>query len=71
MEEKTYKIMSGSGATSIAVGVVTLVTGLVCGHPDDRKRSKAPSWKIQNIILTREGIPDGRNAFCRRTPMRN
>ena len=31
MEEKTYKIMSGSGATSIAVGVVTLVTGLVCG----------------------------------------
>ena len=31
MEEKTYKIMSGSGATSIAVVVVTLVTGLVCG----------------------------------------
>ena len=31
MEEKTYKIMNGAGAMSIAVGVVTLVTGSVCG----------------------------------------
>ena len=61
MEEKTYKIMSGSGATSIAVGVVTLVTGLVCGI----------LMIVSGAILTREGIPDGRNAFCRRTPTRN
>ena len=31
MEEKIYKTMSGSGAMSIAGGVVTLVVGLVCG----------------------------------------
>ena len=31
MEEKIYKTMSGSGAMSIAVGVVTLDVGLVCG----------------------------------------
>ena len=31
MEEKVYKTMSGAGATCIAVGVVTLVTGGVSG----------------------------------------
>lgn len=31
MEEKVYKTMSGAGAMNIAVGVVALVTGLVCG----------------------------------------
>lgn len=31
MEEKIYKTMNGSGAMSITVGVVTLVTGIVCG----------------------------------------
>lgn len=31
MEEKVYKTMSGAGAMSISVGVVTLVTGIVCG----------------------------------------
>ena len=31
MEEKVYKTMSGAGAMSIAVGVVALVTGIVCG----------------------------------------
>lgn len=31
MEEKVYKIMNGAGAMSIAVGVVTLVTGIGCG----------------------------------------
>ena len=32
MEEKVYKTMSGAGAMSIAVGVVALVTGIVCGN---------------------------------------
>ena len=31
MDEKVYKTMNGAGAVSIAVGVVTLVTGVVCG----------------------------------------
>ncbi|MCM1136633.1 MAG: hypothetical protein NC400_13805 [Clostridium sp.] len=31
MEEKVYKVMGGAGATNIAVGVVALVTGIVCG----------------------------------------
>lgn len=31
MEERVYKIMNGAGAMNIAVGVVTLVTGIVCG----------------------------------------
>ena len=31
MEEKTYKIMSGSGALNIVLGVITLVTGVTCG----------------------------------------
>ncbi len=31
MEEKTYKVMGGSGALNIAVGVVMLVTGIVSG----------------------------------------
>ena len=31
MEEKIYKIFSGSGALNIAVGVVVLVTGIVSG----------------------------------------
>lgn len=31
MEERVYKIMSGAGAMNIAVGVITLVTGIVCG----------------------------------------
>ena len=31
MEERVYKIMSGAGAMNIAVGVVTLVSGIVCG----------------------------------------
>ena len=30
MEERVYKIMNGAGAMNIAVGVVTLVTGIVC-----------------------------------------
>ena len=30
MDEKVYKTMNGAGAVSIAVGVVTLVTGVVC-----------------------------------------
>ncbi len=31
MEEKTYKLMGGSGALNIALGVVMLVTGIVSG----------------------------------------
>lgn len=31
MEQKVYKIMKGAGATNIAVGVITLVVGLVSG----------------------------------------
>lgn len=31
MEEKTYKVMGGSGALNIAVGVILLVTGIVSG----------------------------------------
>ena len=31
MEEKTYKTMGGSGALSIAVGVIVLVVGITSG----------------------------------------
>lgn len=31
MEERTYKIMGGSGALNIAVGVVALVVGTASG----------------------------------------
>lgn len=31
MNEKTYKAMKGVGAGNIALGVIMLVTGLVCG----------------------------------------
>ena len=31
MNEKTYKAMSTTGAGSIAVGIVVLVCGVVCG----------------------------------------
>ena len=31
MEERTYKIMGGSGALGIAVGVVVLVVGVASG----------------------------------------
>ena len=31
MEERVYKIMSGAGAMNNAVGVVTLLSGIVCG----------------------------------------
>ena len=31
MEEKTYKLMGGSGALNIAVGVVTTVCGIAGG----------------------------------------
>ena len=31
MEEKVYKTMNGSGALSIAAGIVTLVVGVGCG----------------------------------------
>ena len=31
MEERTYKVMGGSGALSIAVGVVTMVVGVASG----------------------------------------
>lgn len=31
MSEKTYKTMNGTGAGSIAVGIVMLVCGIVCG----------------------------------------
>lgn len=31
MEEKIYKVMGGSGALNIAVGVVVLVTGITSG----------------------------------------
>lgn len=31
MSEKIYKIMNATGAGSIAVGVVVLVSGVVCG----------------------------------------
>jgi len=31
MEEKIYKVMSGSGALNIAVGVVVLVSGIASG----------------------------------------
>ena len=31
MNEKAFKIMSGSGATDVVVGVVVLVTGIASG----------------------------------------
>ncbi len=30
MNEKVYKTMTGAGAGNIAVGIVVLVTGIVC-----------------------------------------
>lgn len=31
MEERVYKIMGGSGALNIVLGVIMLVTGVTCG----------------------------------------
>lgn len=31
MDEKTYKRMAGIGAGNIALGIIVLVTGIVCG----------------------------------------
>lgn len=31
MEEKAYKVMNGAGAGSIALGIIMLVAGVVCG----------------------------------------
>ena len=31
MGEKTYKTMCGSGALSITVGIITIITGFVAG----------------------------------------
>ncbi len=31
MEQKIYKVMKGAGATNIAIGVITLVMGVVTG----------------------------------------
>ena len=31
MEEKTYRIMRGTGVTNIAVGIVTMVVGITVG----------------------------------------
>ncbi|MGN0290340.1 MAG: hypothetical protein ACI4C5_00295 [Lachnospiraceae bacterium] len=31
MNEKAYKTMSRSGAGTLAVGIIMMVTGLVCG----------------------------------------
>lgn len=31
MEEKTYKLMGGSGALNIAVGIVVMVAGIASG----------------------------------------
>ncbi len=32
MEEKVYKIMKGAGATNIALGVISLIVGIVSGN---------------------------------------
>lgn len=31
MDQKVYKVMKGAGATNIALGVITLITGIVTG----------------------------------------
>ena len=31
MNEKTYKAMKGAGAGNLVLGVIILVTGIVCG----------------------------------------
>ncbi|MCL2718885.1 MAG: hypothetical protein FWE14_08930 [Lachnospiraceae bacterium] len=31
MEEKTYKLMSGTGAAGITIGVVTIILGIAVG----------------------------------------
>ena len=31
MDQKIYKVMKGAGATNIALGVITLITGMVTG----------------------------------------
>lgn len=31
MSEKTYKVMTATGAGSIAVGIVILISGIACG----------------------------------------
>lgn len=31
MNEKTYKVMAGTGAANIAIGIIVIVTGIVAG----------------------------------------
>ncbi len=31
MEEKTYRLLGCSGAVDLSIGIVTIVSGLVCG----------------------------------------
>ena len=41
MEEKTYKLLGGSGALNIAVGAVVLVSGIASGVAQDSWRTGA------------------------------
>ena len=47
MEEKTYKLLGGSGALNIAVGAVVLVSGIAA----DRKRRKTAGAPGQTDFL--------------------
>lgn len=31
MEERTYKVMRGTGATNIVLGVISITVGVACG----------------------------------------
>ena len=48
MNEKIYKTMASSGAGSLALGIVVLVTGLVTGI---RERCETAQKKIRDINL--------------------
>lgn len=51
MEEKTYKLLGGSGALNIAVGAVVLVSGDCKRRAADRKRRKTAGTPGQTDFL--------------------
>ena len=47
MSEKLYKIVSGVGAGSIALGIITLVTGVSTGYSHDREWCQTSEGQIR------------------------
>ena len=50
MNEKIYKTMSRTGACSIAVGIITLVTGVAAGDLMIVRGSGLLKWKSDILI---------------------